>query len=173
MPTPQRPGRLYRLDCDGSLHLLIEGIQCSNGMGFTSDLKHLHYTDSFVRTIYLFDYDMATGNPSNRRVFVEGAAEDGLPDGMTVDAEGNVWSARWDGGGPIRYAPGGQETLRVRFPARKVSSATFGGPDYRDLYVTTAGGDHKAEEGPGAGALFRLRVPGARGRPKHCSRVLL
>ncbi len=173
MATRERPGRLYRLDPDGSLHLLLEGIGCSNGMGFTPDLKHLYYTDSFAYTIYLFDYDEATGAISNQRVFVKNAPEDGFPDGMTVDTDGNVWSAHWDGSCLIRYAPTGEETLRIHFPARKVSSVTFGGADYSDLYVTTAGGDHKATEGEGAGALFRLRVPGARGRADYFSRVML
>jgi len=89
---------------------------------------------------------------------------------MTVDAEGYVWSARWDGGCLVRYTLDGTEDRRVRFPARKVSSVTFGGEDYTDLYVTTAGGDNKAQEGPGAGALFRLRL-GVRGVPEFPSRI--
>jgi D-xylonolactonase len=89
---------------------------------------------------------------------------------MTVDAEGYVWSARWDGGCLVRYAPDGSEERRITFPAKKVSSVTFGGPDYTDMYVTTAGGDKKAEEGPGAGALFRLRL-GIQGVPEFRSRL--
>ena len=87
-----------------------------------------------------------------------------------MDAEGCVWSARWGGGCLVRYAPDGRELERVRFPARKVSSAIFGGPDYADLYVTTAGGDNKPEEGEGAGGLFRL-TPGVRGVPEFRSRI--
>jgi D-xylonolactonase len=173
MPTRERPGRLYRLDRDGSLHRLLEGIRCSNGMGLTLDRRQLYYTDSEAYTIYLFDYDEETGGLSNRRIFVAHGPEDGLPDGMTVDAQGNVWSAHWDGGCLIRYNRDGQETLRIPFLARKVSSVTFGGDDYQDMYVTTAGGDNKAEEGEGAGALFRLRMPGVRGLPEYFSRILL
>ena len=173
MPTRERLGRLYRLDRDGSLHRLLEGIRCSNGMGLTLDRKRLYYTDSEIHTIYLFDYDEETGELSNRRIFVAHGPEDGLPDGMTVDARGDVWSAHWDGGCLIRYNRDGKETMRIPFPARKVSSVIFGGDDYRDMYVTTAGGDNKAEEGEGAGALFRLRVPGVRGLPEYFSRILL
>ena len=173
MPTRERPGRLYRLDCDGSLHRLLEGIRCSNGMGLTLDRRRLYYTDSEAYTIYVFDYHEETGELSNRRIFVAHGPEDGLPDGMTVDAQGNVWSAHWDGGCLIRYNRDGQETLRIPFLARKVSSVTFGGDDYQDMYVTTAGGDNKAEEGEGAGALFRLRMPGVRGLPEYFSRILL
>ena len=89
---------------------------------------------------------------------------------MTVDAEGCVWSARWDGGCLVRYTPDGKEERRISFPARKVSSAIFGGEDYRDLYVTTAGGQNKEQEGAGAGALFRVR-PGVAGVPEFVSRI--
>ena len=91
---------------------------------------------------------------------------------MKVDVEGYVWSARWDGGCLVRYAPDGREVLRISFPARKVSSVTFGGTDYADIYVTTAGGDDKAQEGPGAGALFRLNL-GIQGVPEFPSRIAL
>ena len=170
MPTAERPGRLYRLDTDSTLTMLLEGIGVSNGMGFTPDRRHMYYTDSPKREIYLFDYDQETGTLTNQRVFVRTPTGEGVPDGMTVDAEGYVWSARWDGGCLVRYTPDGIEDRRVHFPARKVSSVTFGGEDYTDLYVTTAGGDNKAQEGPGAGALFRLRL-GIRGVPEFPSRI--
>lgn len=170
MPTKERLGRLYRLDPDRKLTLLLEGIGTSNGMGLTLDRKQLYYTDSGAKKIYLFDYDRGSGAISNQRVFVDSGNEEGVPDGMTVDAEGYVWSARWDGYRLTRYAPDGSEDRRVRFPAKKVSSVIFGGPDYTDMYVTTAGGNDKAENGPGAGALFRLQL-GIQGLPEFPSRV--
>jgi len=170
MPTRDRLGRLYRLDPDGRLTKLSEGIGCPNGMGFTPDLEHLYFTDSARRVIYIFDYDRETGTITDRRVFVEVPKGEGVPDGMTVDSEGYVWSARWDGGCLVRYSPEGEEVLRIEFPARKVSSVTFGGEDYTDIYVTTAGGNRKEEEGPGAGALFRLNL-GIVGVPEFRSRI--
>jgi sugar lactone lactonase YvrE len=169
---PAWGARLYRLDPDGALTTLLEGIGVSNGLGFTPDRRHLYYTDSPRREIYRFDYDVATGAIANRRVWIRTPDGDGqgAPDGLTVDAEGYVWSARWDGGCLVRYAPDGTEEHRIAFPAKKVSSATFGGPDYTDLYVTTAGGDDREANGPGAGALFRLR-PGVRGLPEFRSRI--
>lgn len=172
MPTKDRPGRLYRLDTDGRLTLLLEGIGCSNGMGLTPDRRGLYYTDSTAYTIYLFDYDQATGAISNQRVFVRHSESDGLPDGMTVDAAGNVWSAHWDGSALICYSPQGRELQRIAFPVKKVSSVVFGGDDYMDMYVTTAGGDQKATDGEHAGALFRLRL-GVKGVPEYYSRVRL
>lgn len=170
MPTSSRLGRLYRLDPDHTLTKLLDGIGVSNGMGFMPDLRGLYYTDSPTRNIYRFDYDRATGNISNQRVFVQTPDGEGVPDGLTVDAEGYVWSARWDGGVLVRYTPDGEEERRIVFPARKVSSVTFGGPDYTDIYVTTAGGDQKASEGDGAGALFRLRL-GIQGKPEFRSKI--
>jgi sugar lactone lactonase YvrE len=170
MPSPNKLGSLYRLDTDGRLTRVLEGIRTSNGMGFTPDRRRMYYTDSRRLEIYLFDYDYYTGVLSNKRVFVRTAEGDGVPDGMTVDAEGYVWSARWDGSCLVRFAPDGSEVLRIPFPAKKVSSVTFGGPDYTDMYVTTAGGDKKATEGEGAGGLFRLRL-GIRGAPEFYSSV--
>jgi D-xylonolactonase len=170
MPTGDRLGRLYRLDPDGRLTRILDGITCSNGMGFTPDRRQMYYTDTFKNEIYRFDYDRETGALDNQRVFVRTPEGEGWPDGMTVDAEGFVWSARWDGGVLVRYAPDGTEERRIAFPARKVSCPIFGGEDDADLYVTTAGGDQKETDGAGAGALFRLRL-GIKGVPEFTSRI--
>lgn len=169
-----RYAKLYRLELDGTLTPLLDGVEVSNGIGFTPDRTGMYYTDTPTREIHLFDYDQATGAISNRRLFVQTPAEEseGMPDGLTVDADGYVWSARWDGGCLVRYRPDGTEDGRIRFPAKKVSSAIFAGDDYSDLYVTTAGGQDKASNGPGAGALFRVR-PGVKGVPEFLSRVRL
>ena len=170
MPTPKRPGRLYRLDCDGKLSILLEGIGCSNGIAFSLDHDKMYYTDSIARVIYSFDYDKKSGNVRNQQVFVKTRERDGLPDGATVDADGCLWSAQWDGGCIVRYGHDGKEQHRVMFPVKKVSSLTFGGESYNDLYITTAGGGDKAEEGELAGSLFRLKVTG-KGVPEFFSRI--
>ncbi len=172
MATADRQGRLFRLDTDGTYSQVVDNVGCSNGIGFTLDQTRMYYTDSTAREISLFDYESATGDISNRRAFVTVAADDGIPDGMTVDADGYIWSARWDGGCLVRYSPEGKEERRIPFPARKVSSVTFGGQDCDQMYVTTAGGDNKPDEGEGAGALFRLETD-FRGVPEFYSRVCL
>jgi len=181
MPTDDQLGTLYRLDPGGSLSAVVDDVDISNGMGFTPDRRRLYFTESAAHAIYRYDYDQATGELTNRETFVDTSAEDGIPDGMTVDSEGYVWSARWDGGSVVRYDPTGREVARVDFPARKVSAITFGGPDYADAYVTTALGPAAADgedvatvrktEGSGAGALFRLAT-GVRGVPEFRSRIL-
>ncbi len=172
MPTRERPGRLYRLDTDGTLTQLLDGVGVSNGMGFTPDRRQMYYTDTRRREIYLFDYGQADGGLSNRRVFVRVPEGEGGPDGMTVDAEGYVWSARWDGSRLVRYAPDGRQVLKIDFPVKKVSSVIFGGADYTDMYITTAGGDKKESDGEHAGALFHLNL-NIRGVPEFFSRVWL
>jgi D-xylonolactonase len=172
MPTAQRPGRLYRLDPPAKLTLLLEGVQCSNGLGFTPDLKQLYYTDSFARAIYLFDYDRKHGEISNRRVFVQVPENEGLPDGLTVDSMGYVWSAQWDGNSIVRYTPEGKVDRRIAFPVKKVTSVIFGDEDLEELYITSAGGVARDVEGASAGALFKLH-PGVRGTPEFLSRITL
>lgn len=170
MPAKDNKARLYRLDTDGSITKILDGIGISNGMGFTPDRKQMYFTDSPGGKIYLFDYDLETGKIKNQSVFVTVPESEGVPDGMTVDKEGCIWSARWDGGCLIRYKPDGKEDLRIQFPAKKVSSVTFGGKDYRDIYVTTAGGDKREEEGPDAGALFHLNLD-IQGVPEFLSKI--
>ena len=170
MSTKERAGRLYRLDTDGSLTLVVDRIGVSNGMGFTLNSRQMYYTDSQARKIYLFDYDAGPGTLYNQRVFVETPATEGVPDGMTVDAQGYVWSARWDGSALYRYTPKGMEERRIQFPVKKVSSVIFGGDDLKDMYVTTAGGENKAKEGKRAGALFRLNL-GIAGKPEFFSKI--
>jgi len=171
MPSGDVLGRLYRLDTDGALSVVLEGIGCSNGMGFSGDHTRMYYTDSTVQRIYVFDYDAASGAMTNQRIFVEVPADLGLPDGMTVDAQDHVWSANWGGGCLLRYDPQGREVARIGFPARKVSCVTFGGADATQMYVTTAGGDHKETDGEGAGALYRVDGVGVGGRPEFLSRI--
>jgi D-xylono/L-arabinono-1,4-lactonase len=172
---PDKPGRFYRIELDGSTTMMYEGVACPNGMGFTPDLKHMYYTETFDQKISLFDWDEKTGDLTHQRTFVEVARNDteGHPDGMTVDAEGYVWSARWDGHCVVRYSPDGKEVSRITLPtAKKVSCPTFAGPDYGDLYLTTAGGHEKAENGPDAGSLFKVRT-GVKGVPEFRSRIKL
>lgn len=158
MSSQHSKGRLYRLDVDGRITPILESIGCSNGMGFSPDLRTFYYTDSLAGEIYAFAYSIETGVLTDRRVFAAIPNTEGLPDGLTVDREGYVWSALWDGYGLIRFSPAGEVVSRVPFPTRKVSSLTFGGEDLKDVYVTTAGGQTKSVDGDCAGALFRFRA---------------
>lgn len=174
MPAADELGDLYRLETDGEATVVREGVDIPNGMGFSGDRATFYFTESEARRIYAYDYDRATGELSSERTFVETPAGDGIPDGMTVDEEDHVWSARWDGGRVVRYAPDGTAVDEIDLPARKVSAVTFGGPEYRDLYLTTALTDgDRATEGDGAGALFRIPDVGVRGVPEFRSGIAI
>lgn len=172
-------GRLFRIGLDGAITELFDGIGVPNGMGFTPDLRHMYFTDSVPREIYIFDYERSTGNLSNRRVFAEIPVEQGVPDGMTMDADGYVWGAVWFGSRVRRYAPDGRVDCEVLFPAAQTSAITFGGADYADAYVTTAGTDEADalmppgydKSRPRGGGLYTFRMEGVKGTPDFQSRV--
>ncbi|HEY3252617.1 MAG TPA: SMP-30/gluconolactonase/LRE family protein [Polyangiaceae bacterium] len=150
-------GGLYRIGLDGSVETVWKGTGCANGMGFTPDLRQFYWTCSTTYLIYIADYQRETGALSNRRVFHRAVREQGIPDGLTVDRQGQVWSARWDGSAVLRLNPEGELLERVQLPVSRVSSAAFGGPNLDTLYVTTAGGTWG--ESPADGSLYRFKVP--------------
>ncbi len=158
--------RLYRLDTDGTLDLILDDVGLSNGMGFTLDRKTFYYTDSTSRKIYSFDYEIETGHLTNQTVFLETNPDDGVPDGLTVDSEGYVWSAYHGGGCIVRYTSDGREERRISVSTKLVTSLTFGGADRTDIYITSAGGGRE-ENG---GGLFRVNL-GITGMEEFLSRI--
>lgn len=171
MALDTRPGAgsLYRLDPDGRVTRVLTDVTISNGLDWSLDGRTMYYVDSPTRRIDRFDYDPATGEIGNRRPFVSIPEEAGLPDGLTVDAEGGVWVALWGGAALHRYGPDGRLDRVVPLPVTQPTSCAFGGPDLADLYVTSARMELSPEQRrrqPQAGGLFRLR-PGVAGRPAH------
>jgi len=163
-------GSLYRLDPDRTLHRLDTGYAVANGMGWSPDGGTLYVTDMFRRRILAYDYDLATGAVSGRRVFATIPEDAGLPDGLVVDAEGGVWSAHWGGWRVTRYAPDGAVEREIRLPVANITCMGFGGRGLDELYITTAWFLLSAAERtaqPQAGDLFRVKV-GIRGIPEPC-----
>lgn len=163
MPDAERTptGNLYRLDPDLSLHHVVSDVYISNGIGWPLDDSIMYYTDSFPRAIYAYDFDDATGDISNRRTFLHTPNLPGVPDGMTVDSENHIWTARWDGYNVTRYTPDGEVVQVIELPTAHITSVTFGGPDLRDLYITSAKDeltDKQLANEPQAGDVFRVRV---------------
>ncbi|MBS3762525.1 MAG: SMP-30/gluconolactonase/LRE family protein, partial [Planctomycetes bacterium] len=113
MSTDKRKGRLYRLDTNGELNVVVEEVGTSNGLGFTLDRSKMYHTDTRTGRIYLYDYDRESGEISERRTFLQAPQESGGPDGMTVDSEGCVWVAFWGGSRIARYSPDGEELERI------------------------------------------------------------
>lgn len=165
MPDSSGSGRLYRLDPDGSLHVILEKAGQPNGMAFSPDLKYLYVTDTQARTITRFHYGREDGSLTQPHVLIRVPDGEGSPDGLTVDDEGCLWSARWDGACVVRYDAAGEEMSRLLMPVQNVTSITFVDSH---AYVTTAGGKDRPE-GEKAGALFRVDAR-VKGRPEFRSR---
>lgn len=172
MPDADGQAYLYRLDRDGTIELVLDGIGLSNGMGFAPDRKRMYHVDSKKHVISVFDYDQTDGSLSDRRVFCKFEESDIEPDGLTVDAEGHVWVAFWNGGCVKRFSPSGDIVQKITVPAKKTTSLTFGGQEYDELYITSAGGENRPHDGAYAGALFTIKTD-VRGLPEYLSRVLL
>lgn len=153
-------GSLYRLDTDGSVTRIVDGITISNGIGWSPDATTMYYVDSPTGRIDAWAYDDTTGTITNRRTEVSIPAGQGGPDGLTVDAAGGIWVALWDGWAVHRYVDGRLDRT-VRLPVSRPTSCTFGGPGLDELYITSAwiglsAADRQAQ--PLAGSLFRVRL---------------
>ena len=163
-------GSLYRLDPDSSVHMVETGLTISNGIGWSPDNKLLYLTDSPLHMIYAYDFDVAAGAIENRRPFIHTPDEEGVPDGLAVDSEGCIWSARWDGWKVTRYELSGKVEREIRLPVQYPTSCAFGGEDLDELHITsawTALSEEQRKNQPFAGDLFRVKT-GIKGleRPK-------
>lgn len=150
-------GSLYRMTPGGSVQKMAGGLACSNGLGWSPDNRTMYVTAQFAYELLAFDFDPATGDLANRRSFAKVPEADGLPDGLTVDAEGCIWSAQWGGWRLTRYDPHGKIERVVTLPVPNPTSCVFGGPNLKDLYITTAWlglSDEERRAAPGSGDLF-------------------
>jgi len=154
-------GVLYRLDPDGSVQCMISGVSVPNGIGWSPDNTVMYFTDSARRTIYAYDFDAEDGTITNMRVQVAMPDSPYVPDGLTVDSEGYLWSACWDGGKILRYDPTGTLERVIDVPVLRPTSCNFGGPDLNELYITSARiglTDEELRTYPYSGDVFRLKT---------------
>jgi sugar lactone lactonase YvrE len=154
-------GSLFRLDPDGSLEKIDTGYATANGIGVSPDGRTVYVTDMRHHRIMVLDYDPAEGTVSNHRLFAHVPDDEGMPDGLIVDAKGFVWSGHWAGWKLTQYNPNGKIARQIRFPVEHVISFAFGGKDLDELFVTTAWWGFNKEERirqPCAGDLFRIKT---------------
>ena len=157
-------GSLYRLDPDRSWTRIDSGYRVTNGPAFSLDGRAMYHSDSALQTVYAFDL-AEDGSASNKRVFARFGQGEGYPDGMTVDAEGCLWIAFWDGWCLRRLDGSGAVIGELKVPVQRPTSCAFGGPDVDRLFITSASRGLSEEERamqPSAGGLF-MTVPGVRG----------
>jgi sugar lactone lactonase YvrE len=160
-------GALYRLDRDGGTELILDGLTISNGLGWSIDGSAMYLVDSGPRVIHAFAFDAGPGTIADGRILVTVAEDIGTPDGMTVDADGDLWVAIYGGGRVQRYSSAGVLLEELFVPAEQSTSCAFAGPGLNRLYVTTATegwSDERRRVEPGAGLVYRFDTD-ARGRP--------
>ena len=169
----ERTGHLYHINPNGQAEVMDEGFQLSNGLGLSPDKKILYFADTMARVIYAYDVKQ-DGGVHNRKVFAHIGQDEGLPDGITVDAFGFVWCAFFYGGQVMRFDPDGIVERRIAIPAKQVTSVGFGGAGLDELYVTTAGNYWPSEHQPigfnpqalMGGAVYRIKA-GIKGKTEH------
>ncbi|SDX72897.1 Sugar lactone lactonase YvrE [Modestobacter sp. DSM 44400] len=158
-------GALYRVDLDGTVSTVLDGLTISNGTGWSPDDRTVYLADSGPGVVWASDYDLGTGTFGARRALLEFDGDDGVADGLTVDDEGCLWTALWSGGQVRRYSPDGELLAVVEVPTDNTSSCAFAGPA-RDLLVisTSQHGltDAQRAQQPDAGRLFTAH-PGVTG----------
>lgn len=167
VPETAVTGHLYMVDTDGAVTQKASNIGCSNGLAWNAARNTMYYIDSPTRQVVAFDFELETGHISNRRIVLTIPEGGGFPDGMTIDAEDKLWVALWDGWKIIRVDPDAGEVMaQIDLPVAKVTSATFGGADFGDLYITSARvglTDDELETQPLAGSLFVVQNVGVKG----------
>jgi sugar lactone lactonase YvrE len=160
-------GSLYALEASGEAVLKIPGVSVSNGLAWSPGHTRFYFIDSPTNQVASYDYDIETGNLSNQKIAVTIPPEMGKPDGMTIDTEGMLWVALWNGWSVTRWNPYTGELLeQIKLPVAQVTSCTFGGKELEDLYITTAKvglSNEELEKQPLAGSVFvvnNMRVKG-------------
>jgi sugar lactone lactonase YvrE len=154
-------GKLYSIAPDLTVRAHDHGIIMPNAICWSPDNRTMYFADSYVSTIFAYEFDIERGAVRNRRVFATLADDDGKPDGATVDAEGYLWNARINAGTLARYAPDGRLERLLELPTRRPTCVAFGGEDLRTLYVTTSTSrmdDAQLAAEPLAGAVLAIRV---------------
>jgi sugar lactone lactonase YvrE len=153
---------LYRFGPSGEVVPVLDGIIESNGLGWSPEADTMYYVDSGAGTLDALAVDKESGLPTSRETIVRIPSREGVPDGLAVDVNGCVWVAVWDAACVCRFSPRGELLARIELPVDRPTSVAFGGPDLRDLYITTAReglNDAQLAAQPSAGSIFFLRVP--------------
>jgi sugar lactone lactonase YvrE len=161
-----RAGRLYRLEAGQHPRATIREVTTSNGLGWSPDNRFAYYIDSATQRVDVFDYNLAEGEFAHRRTLVQIPLGDGIPDGLTVDADGGIWVALHGGGAVRRYLPTGELDDEIVLPVSSPTACTFGGPGLRLLYITTSSLGLVPGREPAAGSVF-VCEPGVMGLPVH------
>lgn len=161
-------GVMFRVGPNGEVTQWIDGLGIANTLCWSPDYRAFYTADSLANEVWAYDYDAGKGSISNRRSFLSGYQR-GIPDGSAMDAEGYLWNCRFSGGCIVRVAPNGQIDRVIEMPVNNVTTAAFGGPDLKTLFVTSASVLRDTGERL-AGSLWSISVD-VQGTPEHLVKV--
>ncbi len=149
-------GKLWRIS-SGTPEVIDKNFVIGNGIDWSPDSKKMYFTDSVNRIIFVYDFNIFNGTIANKKVFVKVPNSDGFPDGLTVDSQGFIWSAHWDGWRVTRYNPNGRVDMILDLPVPRPTSIAFGGVNLSSLFITSASIGLSSEElanAPLSGGIF-------------------
>ena len=162
-------GHVYMMGNDFKVSKKIDKVSISNGMAWSLDHRIFYYIDTPTFTVVAYDFDKISGTISNKKIIINVPEAEGFPDGMTIDAEGMLWIGHWQGWQVSRWNPDtGKKIYSIKLPVAKVTSCTFGGRNFKDMYITSARvhlSEKELAEQPLAGSVFVITDCGFTGVP--------
>ena len=153
IPIKENIGKLYKVDTNKKISVIEEGLGIPNTFVWSPDNKHFYFTDTLNGTILSYNFELESGELSNKKNFA--TFDRGHPDGSTIDTDGCVWNCRWGGSCIVRFAPSGKVDQIIEMPVQNITNCVFGGKDMKTLFITTASNDNKSNLD---GSLFSINL---------------
>ena len=169
IPIKENIGKLYRVDKDNIITIVEDNIGIPNTFVWSPDNKNFYFTDTLDGNIMKYDYDIETGNLSNKQFFAN--FDRGFPDGSTMDTDGCLWNCRWGGSCVVRYTPAGEVDQVIEMPVENITNCVFGGKDLKTLFITSANNPGKNQHELD-GSLFSVNL-NYQGLEDHKSKIQL
>ena len=169
IPIKENIGKLYRVDKDNIITTVEDNLGIPNTFVWSPDNKNFYFTDTLDGNIMKYDYDVETGNLSNKQFFAN--FDRGFPDGSTMDTDGCLWNCRWGGSCVVRYTPSGEVDQVIEMPVENITNCVFGGKDLKTLFITSANNPGKNQHELD-GSLFSINL-NYQGLEDHKSKIQL
>ena len=169
IPIKENIGKLYRVDKDNIITTVEDNLGIPNTFVWSPDNKNFYFTDTLDGNIMKYDYDVETGNLSNKQFFAN--FDRGFPDGSTMDTDGCLWNCRWGGSCVVRYTPHGEVDQVIEMPVENITNCVFGGKDLKTLFITSANNPGKNQHELD-GSLFSINL-NYQGLEDHKSKIQL
>jgi sugar lactone lactonase YvrE len=155
IPINENIGKLYKVDTNKKISIVVEELGIPNTFVWSPDNKNFYFTDTLNGTILSYDFELESGELSNKKIFA--TFDRGHPDGSTIDTDGCVWNCRWGGSCIVRFTPSGKVDQIIEMPVQNITNCIFGGSDMKTLFITTASNEGKNKNDLD-GSLFSINL---------------